>query len=73
MTEAKIIPFRGRKPSPTPPPDAINHPLPWHTEKGFVWDANDRLVGSTLVAEAADWVVRVVNSQLEAGPEPERD
>ncbi len=71
MSEAKIIPFRGRKPVPVPPPGSMDHPLPWRTEQGFVWDANNRLVGSTLARETAEWVTRVVNSQLEAGPEPE--
>ena len=62
---AKIIPFRGAKPAPRPPAGIDQHPLPWRHENGFVWDANNRLVGSTIQQEAAEWVTRVVNSQLE--------
>jgi hypothetical protein len=61
----KIIPFRGRKPAPLPPEAVRQHPLPWRHEGGFVWDANNRLVGSTVQHEAAEWVTKVVNSQLE--------
>lgn len=61
----KIIPFRGRKPMPAPPVGADQHPLPWRHEGGFVFDANNRLVGSTVQKATAEWLIKAVNSQLE--------
>lgn len=62
---AKIIPFRGAKPMPKPPAGADQHPLPWRHEGGFVFDANNRLVGSTVQKATAEWLTEAVNSQLE--------
>lgn len=62
MSSADVIPFRGNKPKPVLPWEAP-HPLPWTYGNGFIWDANRRVVGSTIEKASAEWIVRCVNAQ----------
>ncbi|GBU16851.1 MULTISPECIES: hypothetical protein [Methylobacterium] len=61
MSTADVIPFRGSKPLPVRP-GVDAHPLPWVYSNGFIWDANRRVVGSTVQKEMAEWIVRSVNA-----------
>lgn len=61
MSTAEVIPFRGNKPLPVLP-NVAQHPLPWTYGNGFIWDANRRVVGSTVERGTAEWIVRSVNA-----------
>ncbi|GJE78110.1 hypothetical protein [Methylorubrum suomiense] len=66
MDSAQILPFRGRKPAGAPvAPGSPAHPAPWRVEQGIIFDAQDRVVGSTVQPQTADWVVRMVNLTLQ--------